>query len=154
MNWFKYFKIYKKDFLIETKSSQVNPTRMKRVARKKRKGGGFTRVSACHLADAQSDLLLFLRNPTRFPIRDEKLVPPRLPFLLIQPSVSRRKSNSKFSLSLSLLPSLSPPPSLTIPLCIRIFASASWRMLFRIGDVTFYFVKKLKKLFPRFEIEG
>lgn len=101
MNWFKYFKIYKKDFLIETKSSQVNPTRMKRVARKKRKGGGFTRVSACHLADAQSDLLLFLRNPTRFPIRDEKLVPPRLPFLLIQPSVSRRKSNSKFSLSLS-----------------------------------------------------
>lgn len=51
---------------------------MKRVARKKRKGGGFTRVSACHLADAQSDLLLFLRNPTRFPIRDEKLVPPRL----------------------------------------------------------------------------
>lgn len=35
-------------------------------------------MSACHLADAQSDLLLFLRNPTRFPIRDEKLVPPRL----------------------------------------------------------------------------
>lgn len=154
MNWFKYFKIYKKDFLIETKSSQVNPTRMKRVARKKRKGGGFTRVSACHLADAQSDLLLFLR-----------VIPPvsqsgtRNSFLQDSPSSSfnplyRGENRIPNSLSLSLLPSLSPPPSLTIPLCIRIFASASWRMLFRIGDVTFYFVKKLKKLFPRFEIEG
>lgn len=149
----------------EKESSQVNPTRMKRVARKKRKRGGFTRVNACHLADAQSDLLLFLRNPTRFPIWDEKLVPPPSfydpPRLPIQPSVSRRKSNSKFSFSLSLLPSFFPlSSSFTIPLCIRIFASTS-EELFRIGDVTcsipwknylssFGSVRNRKILFPDF----
>lgn len=39
-----------------------------------REGVRFTRVNACHLADVQSDLLLFLCNPSRFPIWDEKLV--------------------------------------------------------------------------------
>lgn len=58
---------------------------MKRVARKKRKRGGFTRVNACHLADAQSDLLLFLRNPTRFPIWDENS-------FLLRPSMTRQDS--------------------------------------------------------------
>lgn len=130
---------------------------MKRVARKKRKGGGFTRVSACHLADAQSDLLLFLRNPTRFPIRDEKLVPPRLlslpphSTLCIAAKIEFQILSLSLSSSVPFPSSFSHNSSLYSDFRLRILEE-----LFRIGDVTFYSVKKLKKLFPldRFEIEG
>lgn len=75
-------------------------------------------MNACHLADAQSDLLLFLRNPTRFPIWDEKLVPSTThqdsPFNPLY------RGENRIPNSLSLLP-------LTIPLCVRIFAVSNQR---------------------------
>lgn len=84
----------------------------------KKEGRRFTRVNACHLADAQSDLLLFLRNPTRFPIWDEKLVPSTThqdsPFNPLY------RGENRIPNSLSLLP-------LTIPLCVRIFAVSNQR---------------------------